>query len=160
MDGTAQSGCACINQIAAVEHNMDFLKELFTKPLSFEEFSAAVTSKGIKLADLSSGEYVAKGKLTEATDKAKALTDKVSAYEKTIGELKAAAGDADGLKGRIAELEKTIADRDAAEKAEFQSTPSAGRATRNRAARSAQFCVFQSTPSAGRATVSPPFKNS
>ena len=129
MDGTAQSGCACINQIAAVEHNMDFLKELFTKPLSFEEFSAAVTSKGIKLADLSSGEYVAKGKLTEATDKAKALTDKVSAYEKTIGELKAAAGDADGLKGRIAEPEKTIADRDAAEKAEFQSTPSARRAT-------------------------------
>lgn len=129
MDGTAQSGCACINQIAAVEHNMDFLKELFTKPLSFEEFSAAVTSKGIKLADSSSGEYVAKGKLTEATDKAKALTDKVAAYEKAIGELKAAAGDADGLKGRIAEPEKTIADRDAAEKAEFQSTPSAGMAS-------------------------------
>lgn len=105
MDGTAQSGCACINQIAAMEHIMDFLKELFTKPLSFEEFSAAVTSKGIKLADLSSGEYVAKGKLTEATDKAKALTDKVAAYEKTIGELKAAAG--------------------------FQSTPSAGRATKH-----------------------------
>ena len=127
MDGTAQSGCACINQIAAVEHNMDFLKELFTKPLSFEEFSAAVTSKGIKLADLSSGEYVAKGKLTEATDKAKALTDKVAAYEKTIGELKAAAGDADGLKGRIAELEKTIADRDAAEKAAAEAAAIEGR---------------------------------
>ena len=158
MDGTAQSGCACINQIAAVEHNMDFLKELFTKPLSFEEFSAAVTSKGIKLADLSSGEYVAKGKLTEATDKAKALTDKVSAYEKTIGELKAAAGDADGLKGRIAELEKTIADRDAAEKAEFQSTPSAGRATLS-ARRTWSTTAFQSTPSAGRATEIVPVNN-
>lgn len=44
---------------------MEFLKELFTQPLSFEEFSKLVSEKGYKLADLSKGDYVAKGKLTE-----------------------------------------------------------------------------------------------
>ena len=96
---------------------MDFLKELFTEALTFEAFSKACTEKGIKLADLSKGEYVAKGKLTEVTDKNKALADKVAEYETKIGELKTAAGDADALKGKIADLEKVIADRDAAEKA-------------------------------------------
>ena len=86
MDGTAQSGCACINQIAAVEHNMDFLKELFTKPLSFEEFSAAVTSKGIKLADLSSGDYVAKGE-TVAVMQSSSVTDFSLACEKLLNSL-------------------------------------------------------------------------
>ena len=42
---------------------MDFLKELFTEPLSFEAFSKAVAEKGFKLADLSSGKYVDKDKL-------------------------------------------------------------------------------------------------
>jgi len=31
---------------------MEFLKSLFTKPLSFDEFSEAATKVGIKLADL------------------------------------------------------------------------------------------------------------
>ena len=64
---------------------MEFLKSLFTKPLSYDEFVAAATGAGIKLADLSGGEYVAKGKLTEMTDKNKALAEKVSSYEQTIG---------------------------------------------------------------------------
>ncbi len=62
---------------------MEFLKSLFTKPLSFEEFSEAATKAGIKLADLAKGEHVAKGKLTEATDKIKTLESKVSEYETT-----------------------------------------------------------------------------
>ena len=117
MDGTAQSGCAFTNEIYAEEYTMEFLKELFTEALTFEAFSKACTEKGIKLADLSKGEYVAKGKLTEVTDKNKALADKVAEYETKIGELKTAAGDADALKSKIADLEKTIADRDAAEAA-------------------------------------------
>ena len=117
MDGTAQSGCAFTHEISAEEYTMEFLKELFTEALTFEAFSKACTEKGIKLADLSKGEYVAKGKLTEVTDKNKALADKVAEYETKIGELKTAAGDADALKGKIADLEKTIADRDAAEAA-------------------------------------------
>ena len=76
---------------------MEFLKSLFTKPLSYDEFVAAVTGAGIKLADLSGGEYVAKGKLTEMTDKNKALAEKVTSYEKTIGDLKASAGNTDAL---------------------------------------------------------------
>ena len=87
---------------------MEFLKSLFTKPLSYDEFIAAATGAGIKLADLSCGEYVAKGKLTEATDKNKALADKIASYERTIGEMKASAGSADALKSKIAELEKNI----------------------------------------------------
>lgn len=106
---------------------MDFLKSLFTKPLSYDEFVAAVTGAGIKLADLSGGEYVAKGKLTEMTDKNKALAEKVSSYEKTIGDLKASAGNTDALQSKIAELEKTIADRDAAEKAAAEAAAIAGR---------------------------------
>ena len=56
---------------------MDFLKELFTQPLSFEDFVKAVTEKGYKLADLSKGDYVAKGKLDEANGKIKTLTDDI-----------------------------------------------------------------------------------
>lgn len=96
---------------------MDFLKALFTKPLSFEEFSEAVTHAGIKLADLAKGDYVAKGKLTEATDKVKALETKVTDYETTIADLKNTVGDTEGLKSKIATLEKVISDRDAAEAA-------------------------------------------
>lgn len=106
---------------------MEFLKSLFTKPLSYDEFVAAATGAGIKLVDLSGGEYVAKGKLTEVTDKNKALTDKIASYERTIGELKTSAGNADTLKSRIAELEKSIADRDAAEKAATEAAAIAGR---------------------------------
>ena len=52
---------------------MEFLKELFAQPLSYDEFAKAVTEKGYKLADLSKGEYVSKGKLTEALEKNKTL---------------------------------------------------------------------------------------
>lgn len=42
---------------------MDFLKELFESgELSFEAFKTAVEAKGYKLADLSTGNYVSKGK--------------------------------------------------------------------------------------------------
>lgn len=45
---------------------MEFLKELFTEPLSFDAFSKAAVDKGFKLADLSSGRYVDKDKLDKA----------------------------------------------------------------------------------------------
>lgn len=45
----------------------DFLKDLFgSEKLSFDEFVNKVKEKGFKLADLSKGEYVAKGKYDDA----------------------------------------------------------------------------------------------
>ena len=46
-------------------NTMDFLKELFAEPLSFEAFQKAVQDKGIKLADLSTGKYADVDKLTK-----------------------------------------------------------------------------------------------
>lgn len=106
---------------------MDFLKELFTEPLTFEAFTKACAARKLNLVDLNAGEYVAKGKLFDVTDKNKVLESKIADYEKTIGELKNAAGDADGLKAKIATLEKTIADRDAAEKAAAEQAALAAR---------------------------------
>lgn len=45
---------------------MDFLKELFgEEALTFEQLSAKVTERGFKIADLSTGNYVAKKKYTD-----------------------------------------------------------------------------------------------
>lgn len=48
---------------------MDFLKELFgangSTALNWEQFSKAVTSKGFKIADLATGNYVSKQKYTD-----------------------------------------------------------------------------------------------
>ena len=45
---------------------MDFLKELFgEEALTFEQLSKKVSEKGLKLADLSTGNYVAKKKYTD-----------------------------------------------------------------------------------------------
>lgn len=57
---------------------MDFLKELFgEESLSFEQFSKAVGDKGYKLADLSTGNYVAKKK----------FEDEIASRESIIGDL-------------------------------------------------------------------------
>ena len=61
---------------------MEFLRELFAQPLSFEAFVKAVEEKGYKLADLSKGEYVAKGKLDDALNKNKTLTDDIAKLNK------------------------------------------------------------------------------
>lgn len=57
---------------------MDFLKSLFNNgSLSWDEFSAAVNEKGYKLADLSTGKYVSKGK----------YDDDIQSRESTITDL-------------------------------------------------------------------------
>lgn len=52
---------------------MEFLKELFTDGITYDEFIKKVEEKGYKLADLSKGDYVAKKKydddLTSANNK-------------------------------------------------------------------------------------------
>ena len=47
---------------------MDFLRSLFTAPLSFEAFVEAVNKAGFKLADLSTGNYVDKGKYDKVSN--------------------------------------------------------------------------------------------
>ena len=57
---------------------MDFLKELFgDEALTFEQLSSKVTEKGLKLADLSTGNYVAKKK----------YEDEVNAKDTSISDL-------------------------------------------------------------------------
>lgn len=75
---------------------MDFLKELFgEEPLTFEQFSQAVSAKGYKLADLSTGNYVGKHK----------YDDEISAKDDAIKDLKAQIktrdADIQGLKDQI-----------------------------------------------------------
>lgn len=91
-------------------NKMDFLKDLFPQPLSFEEFVKAVESKGYKLADLSKGEYVAKGKLDDALAKNKTLT-------KDITELQNSNASTEDFKKKFEDLQKKIEDDEKAAKA-------------------------------------------
>lgn len=85
----ALSGSAFTNKIYVEERTkMDFSKVFNGKSLTQAEFEAAIKAENIKLADLSTGEYVAKGKLTEQIDKTKELKDTIDSLEKEIGELK------------------------------------------------------------------------
>lgn len=88
---------------------MEFLKELFTEPLSFEAFEAAVKNKGIKLADLSAGEYVDKKKLTDALFKNKELTEQLSTLSGEMQELKDSNATAEDYKAKFEQLQADIA---------------------------------------------------
>lgn len=97
---------------------MEYLKELFTQPLSFEEFSKAVTEKGFKLADLSKGEYVAKGKLTDLTDRNKILEGQLTSLNTQMQELKNTNATADDYKNKFETLQKEIKENEDKAKAE------------------------------------------
>ena len=104
---------------------MDFLKELFgEEALTFEQFSEAVSSKGYKLADLSTGNYVGKRKYEDE------LSAKDSAIEELRGQIKTRDTDIKGLKKQLqsdadnetkvsdltSQLEKLQSDYDVAKK--------------------------------------------
>lgn len=97
---------------------MDFLKELFTQPLSFEEFEKAVSEKGIKLADLSKGEHVAKGKLTEALNANNTLKEDIKKLKGDLEALKNSNATAEEYKKKFEELQDKIEKDDKARKAE------------------------------------------
>lgn len=88
---------------------MDLSKIFGDKSLTQSEFEAAIKAENIKLADLSTGDYVAKGKLTEQTDKVKELNGTIANLEKQVEELKEA--DPEALQKKIDELQKNIDDR-------------------------------------------------
>lgn len=88
---------------------MEFLKELFTEPLTFEAFSKAVSDKGYKLANLSGGEYVDKKKLTDALFKNKELTEQLSTLSGEMQELKDSNATAEDYKSKFEQLQADIA---------------------------------------------------
>lgn len=64
---------------------MEFLKDLFTNgALTFEQFSKAVNEKGIKLADLSRGQYVDKQKFENKVEEAKNIQTQLDTANETI----------------------------------------------------------------------------
>lgn len=96
---------------------MEFLKELFAEPLTYEAFEAAVKAKGCKLADLNKGEYVAKGKLTDSINENKELKEKISAMTDEIRSLKDGNAAAEDYKAKLEALQKDIAAKEEAAKA-------------------------------------------
>lgn len=93
---------------------MEFLKALFESgALTWDEFSKAVTDKGIKLADLASGKYVSKSKYEDdlaAKDTAIAdLTGQLSTRDTDLAELRAKL-ESEGTdnKTKVAELTSQI----------------------------------------------------
>jgi hypothetical protein len=97
---------------------MDFLKEFFENEEAFNKFSEAVKSKGMKLADLSGGEYVSAKKASDNVEKAK--KELRAQYDAEMAEMKASAAkkqlEADAekppetadIKKRYEELEKSV----------------------------------------------------
>jgi len=81
---------------------MDFLKEIFgDKALTFAELEAALKDKNIKLANLSSGQYVDKAKLD-------AKISELNAANQTIKDLQETVKKFDGVD--VQALQKQIAD--------------------------------------------------
>lgn len=72
---------------------MDFLQELFANgAITWEQFTQAVTSKGYKIADLATGNYVDKKKFDDGISakdtQIKELTEQISARDKDLSTLK------------------------------------------------------------------------
>ncbi len=93
---------------------MDFTSIFDGKALTLEEFQAK--TKNLKLADLSSGEYVAKGKFDDQQKKIGDLEKQVSDQSDTIKKLEAAGGDAETMRKELETYKKAEADRKKAEK--------------------------------------------
>lgn len=72
---------------------MDFLKELFgTEAITFEQFAEKVKKGGLKLADLSKGEYVGIEKFKALEAERDGLNTQIGERDKQLSELQKAAG--------------------------------------------------------------------
>ncbi|MCH5210433.1 MAG: phage scaffolding protein [Oscillospiraceae bacterium] len=120
---------------------MEFLKDLFgTGALTFEQFTKAVEDKGLKIADLSAGEYVSKQKhedeLQAKDEQINTLNGNIKTRDGDIADLqnklKDAGGDADTIKNLTTELEtlKTKYDNDTKEYQKKLSEQAYGHAVR------------------------------
>lgn len=89
---------------------MEFLRELFSEPLSFEAFLKAVEEKGIKLADLSAGKYVDIGKLSKANDELKNAKENIKKLTDELQKLKDSNASAEDFKTKYEELVQKISE--------------------------------------------------
>lgn len=92
---------------------MDFASIFDGKALTLEEFQAK--TKDLKLADLSGGEYVAKGKFEDQRKKIGELEEQLSEKDATIKKLEAAGGDTETMRKELEDYKKAEADRKKAE---------------------------------------------
>ena len=93
---------------------MDFLKEVFGEgSLTWDEFSSAVTTKGFKLADLATGNYVSKKKYDDDLKARQAsiddLTNQISTRDTDIANLQKMLEDSKGSATQVEELNAQIA---------------------------------------------------
>ena len=87
---------------------MEFLRELFSEPLSFEAFSKAVQEKGIKLADLSTGKYADIDKLNKANGDLKTANDTIKTLKEEVQTLKDSNASAEDWKKKFEDLTADI----------------------------------------------------
>ena len=89
---------------------MDFTEIFKGESLTLEQFTERTS--GMKLADLSTGEYVAKGKYDSDIKKER---DKAKEAAETIKQLQESMGDVDGMKAKLEEYQQADEARQKAE---------------------------------------------
>lgn len=99
---------------------MEFLRELFSEPLSFEAFQKAVQEKGIKLADLSSGKYVDQDKFLKATSDLKTAKETIGTLTGELQNLKDSNASAEDWKKKFEDLTADIEAKEEAAKKEAE----------------------------------------
>ena len=93
---------------------MDFTSIFDGKALTLEEFQAK--TKDMKLADLSGGEYVAKGKFSDQAKELEGLRAQLAEKDQTIASLEKAGGDAKKVAEELEKYKQAEAERKRAEK--------------------------------------------
>jgi hypothetical protein len=93
---------------------MDFTSIFNGEALTLAQFNEK--TKGMKLADLSTGEYVAKGKDNEQKEEIESLKRQLAEKDETIANLEKAKGDADSMQKELDRYKQAEADREKAEK--------------------------------------------
>lgn len=93
---------------------MDFTSIFNGEALTLAQFNEK--TKGMKLADLSTGEYVAKGKDNEQKEEIESLKRRLAEKDETIANLEKAKGDADSMQKELDRYKQAEADREKAEK--------------------------------------------
>ena len=93
---------------------MDFTSIFDGKALTLEEFQAK--TKDMKLADLSGGEYVAKGKFSDQAKELDGLRTQLAEKDQTIANLEKAGGDAKKMAEELEKYKQAEAERKRAEK--------------------------------------------